>query len=73
MRVECGSHRSDNTSLPASTGSRKGSSANDGTCLKGREKRKEGSNSSERAAAGETQFTPGGKRERTPEEEHLDQ
>lgn len=41
--------------------------------MKGREKRKEGSNSSERAAAGETQFTPGGKRERTPEEEHLDQ
>lgn len=64
MRVECGSHRSDNTGRTASTGRGTGSSANDGTCLKGREKRKEGSKSSERAAAGKAQFTPGGKRER---------
>lgn len=67
MRVECGSHRSDNISLTASTGRGKGSSANNRICLKGREKRKEGSNSSEGAAAGEAQFTPGAKRER----EHL--
>lgn len=63
MRVECGSHRTDNTSLTASTAMGKGSSANDGTCLKGGERRKEGSDSRERAAAGEAQFIPGGKRE----------
>lgn len=55
-------HRSDTTSPKASRG--KGSSANDRTCLKGRKRRKKGSNGSERAAAGEAQFTPGGKRER---------
>lgn len=55
---------SDTTSLTASTSRGKESSANDRACLRGREKRKGGSNSSERAAAGEAQFTPGGKRER---------
>lgn len=63
MRVECGSHRTDNTSLRASTAMGKWSSANDGTCLKGGERRKEGSDSRERAAAGEAQCIPGGKRE----------
>lgn len=66
-RVECGPHRRDTTRLTVSTGSRKGSSDNDGTCLKGREKWKKGSNSSEhsqRAADDEAQFTPGGERER---------
>lgn len=48
-RVECGPHMRDTTRLTVSTDSGTGSSDSDGTCLKGREKRKKGSNSSERA------------------------
>lgn len=63
-RVECGPCRRDITRFAVSTGTGKGSSGNDGTCLKGRETRRKGSNSSERAAADEAQFTQGGERKR---------
>lgn len=56
MRVECRSHRSDNTSSTASTGRGKQNRANNESC-QGEEERVKGQ-TTERAEAGEAQFTP---------------